>query len=207
MVSVLVLVAVITLALILFLSPFLSKVFNLTFVKPLLDEFQSCFQDKYRSYSAVYLIAWIVFRLLLLCKKDELLQILLIFLATTQTILCPYQSKWLNISDTMLLWCLVTITGLSQVLDKTESKVLIHVLILVPLFYFLVVLLYTVMRRVVNFSCVAKYFRKLGTRKKSKKYQGISRNKCVPVSVVAVESDHLREPLLGDLESCTSDSN
>ena len=139
--------------------------------------------------------------LIVLSKQDKLLQILLILLVTAQTILRSYRSKWLNISDAILLWCLVTITGLSQVLDRQESKVLMCVLILVPLFYFLAVFFYTVMRHVVHFSRIAKYFKRLGTKRRCKKRQPISRHISVPISVVAVESDHLREPLLDDLES------
>ena len=58
--ALLVLLMVITpLVCVLLLSPDLTKVINLYRIKPFLDEFQSCYQDRYRWYSAVYFFVWI----------------------------------------------------------------------------------------------------------------------------------------------------
>ena len=40
-------------------SHFLARKFNLLRIKPLMDEFQSCYKPRYRWYSATYIIAWI----------------------------------------------------------------------------------------------------------------------------------------------------
>ena len=49
-------IIVIGLPLFLLLEPFLRKRFNLVRIKPLLDQFQGCYKDKYRWFAAYYLI-------------------------------------------------------------------------------------------------------------------------------------------------------
>ena len=50
------LVTVIGLPLLLLLEPFLNRKINLYRIKPLLDHFQGCYKDKYRSFAACYMI-------------------------------------------------------------------------------------------------------------------------------------------------------
>ena len=50
------LVIVIGLPLLLLLEPFLNHKINFTRMKPLLDQFQGCYKDKYRCFAAYYMI-------------------------------------------------------------------------------------------------------------------------------------------------------
>ena len=50
------LVIVIGLPLLLLLEPFLNRKINFYRIKPLLDQFQGCYKDKYRSFAAFYMI-------------------------------------------------------------------------------------------------------------------------------------------------------
>ena len=55
------LIVIVPLLVVLLISPALSRVINLTRIKPFLDEFQSCYRDSCRWYSTVYFIVWIGF--------------------------------------------------------------------------------------------------------------------------------------------------
>ena len=50
------LVVVVGLSLLLLLEPILSRKINFIKIKPLLDQFQGCYKDKYRCFAAYYLI-------------------------------------------------------------------------------------------------------------------------------------------------------
>ena len=63
------LVIVIGLPLLLLLEPFLNRKINFARFKPLLDQFQGCYRDKYRSFAAYYMICRVVLILLLTIKK------------------------------------------------------------------------------------------------------------------------------------------
>ncbi|XP_065896052.1 probable outer membrane protein pmp20 [Dysidea avara] len=54
------LVIVIGLSLLLLLEPFLNDKINFYRIKPLLDQFQGCYKDKYRSFAAYYMICRLV---------------------------------------------------------------------------------------------------------------------------------------------------
>ena len=106
--ALIVLLAVIAPLLILLLfSPTMSKCISLYRIKPFLDEFQSCYQDRYRWYSGVYFIVWIVFITL------QQQSVPIVYVQTTFTALLilhffmqPYKSKLLNITDTLLLFAI-----------------------------------------------------------------------------------------------------
>ena len=120
----------------LFSSPLLRRKFNLTRIQPLLDAFQSCYEDKFRWYSGVYLISWIVLNINMPYYVTE---IILVAVSTLHFMIHPYKYRWLNIVDTLLL---VDLNLLASFIpgDSTNSihkkTVLIsYILVVLPLTY------------------------------------------------------------------------
>ena len=73
--------------LLLFLSPLLRRKFNLTRIQPLLDAFQSCYDDKFRWYSGVYLLSWIILNINM---PYYVIQIILVAISTLHFMIQPY---------------------------------------------------------------------------------------------------------------------
>ena len=137
-ISVTVLLVLVVFALLLVVSPFI----NLHRIKPFLDEFQSCYQDKYRWYAGVYVCSWMILLIAITLSDYILLLTILVIIATAQYLVQPYRTKWLNIVDTLLLTDLTFLTGLLLVQDKEyalnfaiEKTVLVYFLVLLPLLY------------------------------------------------------------------------
>ena len=134
------LVLILPLVTVLLLSPFLQRVINLHRIMPFLDEFQSCYEDRYRWYSGVYFVVWLVI-VGIQGLPDFLLytQTIFIILLCAQFLIKPYKSKLLNITDTLLL---VDINFLISLVYKHSyspsshvhmfSNLLIHALVIVP---------------------------------------------------------------------------
>ena len=112
-----------------FLSPLLWV--NLTRIQPLLDAFQSCYDDKFRWYSGVYLLSWII----LINMPYYVMEIILVAVGTLHFMIQPYKYRWLNIVDTVLLIDLIMLPFFTSV-DSPNS---IHKE-MVPISYILVVL-------------------------------------------------------------------
>ena len=118
--------------LLLFLSPLLRRKFNFTRIQPLLDAFQSCYDDKFRWYSGVYLLSWIILNINM---PYYVMKIILFAVGTLHFMIQPYKYRWLNIVDTLLLAHL----NLFAFLTSVDSPNSIHKEI-VPITYILVVL-------------------------------------------------------------------
>ena len=137
-ISVIVLLFLVIFGLVPFVSPFL----NLHRIKPFLDEFQSCYQDKYRWYAGVYVCSLMILLIAIALSDYILLLTLLSIIATAQYLVQPYRTKWLNNVDTLLLTDLAFLTGLLLLQDKgyainfvTEKTLLVYFLVMSPLCY------------------------------------------------------------------------
>ena len=121
--------------LLLFLSPLLRRKFNLTRIQPLLDAFQSCYNDKFRWYSGVYLISWIILNINM---PYYVIEIILVAVGTLHFMVQPYKYQWLNIVDTLLLADLIMLASLTSV-DSPNSihkeTVISYILVVLPLTY------------------------------------------------------------------------
>ena len=62
---------VIGLPLLLLLEPFLNPKINFTRIKPLLDQFQGCYKDKYRSFAAYYMTCRLVIILIIIANSSN----------------------------------------------------------------------------------------------------------------------------------------
>ena len=107
-------------------------------IQPLLDEFQSCYQDRYRWYAVVYFIAWIV---ILACKQSTLaIEVILIFLLSLHFFLQPYKKHILNVIDMLLvldLLLLVTIMDTYSNITKSTTAI-VYLLVILPLLYIVI---------------------------------------------------------------------
>ena len=117
--------------LLLFLSPLLRRKFNLTRIQPLLDAFQSCYDDKFRWYSGVYLLSWIILNINM---PYYVMEIILVAVGTLHFMIQPYKYRWLNIVDTLLLVDLIMFASIDSPNGK-ETVPISYILVLLPLTY------------------------------------------------------------------------
>ena len=128
------LIVIIPLLVVLLISPVLSRVINLTRIKPFLDEFQSCYRDSCRWYSIVYFIVWIGFvSMQSQAVPMTYIQTLFVILLSSHLLIRPYQSRILNITDALILVDVNFLLALTQFKINLTTTVLIHILVLVPI--------------------------------------------------------------------------
>ena len=141
-------VIVIGLPLLLALEPFLNFKINFIRIKPLLDQFQGCYKDKYRCFAAYYMICRLTIITIILINSfnDSLFQYLLITVCMVTAILHqlfrPYSSSLLNKFDGCILQllALVSATPLVKFQDNFDSSLVVgmtFVLIILPLLVFI----------------------------------------------------------------------
>ena len=122
--------------LLLFLSPHFRRKFNLTRIQPLLDAFQSCYDDRFRWYSGVYLLSWIILNINM---PYYVMKIILAVVGTLHFMIQPYKYQWLNIVDTLLLVHLIILAFFTSVNSPNsihkETVSISYVLVVLPLTY------------------------------------------------------------------------
>ena len=144
------LVVIVPLLVLLMFSSLLSKRVNLHKIKPFLDEFQSCYKDRYRWFSVVFLVVWIITVCFstIINTHPIVMQTLYTLVLTVLITIQPYQSKSLNTMDSLLLVDinLLIATLQSKYADSKITVVFVHLLIIGPLlgliFWFTCVCLY-----------------------------------------------------------------
>ena len=90
------LVMILVIAPLVFIHLASSLLANLNHIKPFLDEFQSCYNNKFRWYSAVYFIVWIALIISLVYSDVFAYQTILVLLLLTHIVIQPYSSMTLN---------------------------------------------------------------------------------------------------------------
>ena len=118
--------------------PKLSNCFRLYRVKPLLDEFQSCYHDKYRWYGIIYYIAWILYLVLSEFALGE--EMVIVLILSLHFVFQPYKKKLLNIVDMLLLLDLLFLNFLLGQEDNFSKKmtfkvILVYLMTVIPLAY------------------------------------------------------------------------
>ena len=146
------------------LSPLLVRWFNLLRLKPVLDEFQACYQDRYRSFAGFYL-TWRLVIFLLSSVGDYfvniyLLQVMAIILLMVHAMFQPYREQWLNVLDTLFITDLILLSILhgstANVVFESPGltmfkDIVVHLLVLLPLVYFVSLCLWPILKRVFDF--------------------------------------------------------
>ena len=140
-------VIVIGLPLLLALEPFLNSKINFIKIKPLLDQFQGCYKDRYRYFAAYYMICRLVFIIIIIANSSNdlifryLLIIACVIVALVHLSLRPYSSSLLNVFDGVILHFLVLVSAspLVESFDNFSSNLLVgimFVLVILPLLIF-----------------------------------------------------------------------
>ena len=144
------LVIVIGLPLLLLLEPFFNHKIDFTRIKPLLDQFQGCYRDRYRSFAAYYMTCRLVIILVIISypSNSDTSQYLLIIinssLAWIHMTIKPYKSKILDRFDgfVLQLMIVVSVVPLINSYDRSLLVVFMAILVILPLITFLILELY-----------------------------------------------------------------
>ena len=168
-------IIVVGLPLLLGLEPFLNSKINFVKIKPLLDQFQGCYKDKYRCFAAYYMICRIMIITIIIANSsnDFILQYSLIAVcvitALTQLILKPYSNPLLNDFDGAILLLLVLSSALSPFVefiddsDTTWLMIVTFVVVMLPLLIFITMSLMINKEKIKQFPscCYTKCFQML----------------------------------------------
>jgi len=143
-----IIIIVIGLPLMLALEPFLNSKINFTKIKPLLDQFQGCYKDKYRYFAAYYMICRLVIIAIIIANSsdDFIARYLLItacaIMDLIHQIFRPYSNPLLNVFDGVILHFLVLVSVLPLVefFDSFNTDLVVgisFVIIILPLVIFI----------------------------------------------------------------------
>ena len=142
---------VIGLPLLLTIHPFINHKVNFTRIKPLLDQFQGCYKDKYRCFAAYYMICRLVIITIVVVNSSNdfvaiyMLTIVSGLIAVMHQIMKPYNNEILNKFDGIILQVIILITLLSLFSDDFNSPLAItlaYFLIFFPLLSFIAMALF-----------------------------------------------------------------
>ena len=128
-------IIVIGLPLLLVLEPFLNSKINFIRIKPLLDQFQGIYQDKYRCFAGYYTICRLVIISIIIANSSNgfIAQYVLIgacvVIALIHQIFTPYSDNSLNIVDGVILqsMILVALLPLVDFFDKFDSNLAVGI--------------------------------------------------------------------------------
>ena len=180
------LVVGIGLPLLLLLQPFLSRKINFIRIKPLLDQFQGCYKDKYRWFAAYYLICRQVIFLIAYSLNSNYydmafyLQTACVVIASIHMWIQPYQSNLLNGLDGVMLLLMIQANSYAYV-NGSLTTVLEIVTIALPLILFCAIF---IMKGI--YSC----------RKKGRRYRDINIDNADIDDGEAAEENIFRQVLL-----------
>ena len=143
------LVIVIGLPLLLSLEPFINGKINFIKIKPLLDQFQGCYKDRFRYFASYYMIlCLIVLIFLMIGSLDKFFTLHLLLVSCSMMMLVhiavrPYVNDVLNLFDSCMLVTIMLVISLLIIetyrgLQTTATLITTIILITMPLFTFLV---------------------------------------------------------------------
>ena len=146
-------VIVIGLPLLLLLEPFFNSKINFIKIKPLLDQFQCCYKDKYRWFASYYMICRIVIIVLVILKISDdfttqyLLSLTCALMAFIHLSVRPYVNTFHNIFDGAILQFIVILSILPIIefinyYNKVFVLVIVYLLIILPLASFITIKLW-----------------------------------------------------------------
>ena len=131
-------------------EPCLNSKINFVKIKPLLDQFQGCYKDRYRCFAGYYMICRLVIILLVIVKisDDFTTHYLLIssctLMALIHVLVRPYVSTIHNAFDGIILHLIFIISTLTKVdlideYDEIFVLVITYCLVIMPLTSFIVI--------------------------------------------------------------------
>lgn len=119
------------------LTLILSQCIGFYRLKPFLDQFQSCYQDKYRWFSIAYAFAMISMAPVSITGYEQIAKTIILTATLLQCVAQPFKKKWLNIVSTLILVdlsFLVLLNNDNTILNKMNA-VVTWILIMGPLLY------------------------------------------------------------------------
>ena len=140
------------LPLLLLVEPFLNSKINFIRIKPLLDQFQGCYEDKFRYFACYYMIfRLMIFGIIAINESNPfvtlyLLQVICLIMILLHVKVKPYNNNIINILDSFVLFVLVLAISLQIVetyrgFPSNTALAIAFVLVILPLFVFLLILL------------------------------------------------------------------
>ena len=114
-------VIVVGLPFLLLFEPFLNRKINFIKIKPLLDQFQGCYKDKYRCFAAYYMICRLVIIIIIIVNSPNdftahyLIITTCIIMALLHQIWRPYADDYLNLFDGVILHLTISVSFLPLV--------------------------------------------------------------------------------------------
>ena len=146
-------VIVIGLPLLLLLEPFLNSKINFIKIKPLLDQFQGCYKDRFRYFSSYFLIfRLIILGILAINQPNSFitlfsLQVICIIMILIHVTVRPYNNNYLNFFDSFMVLILVLVISLQIVktyydFSPDAALGMTFVLVILPLCAFLLIVMY-----------------------------------------------------------------
>ena len=142
---------VIGLPFLLTIHPFINHKVNFTRIKPLLNQFQGCYKDKYRCFSAYYMICrLVIITIVIVNSSNHFVAIYMLTIVSGITALIhlmvkPYKNEILNKFDGITLQLIIFITAMPLFCDDFNSTLaitLVYFLIFFPLLIFITVALF-----------------------------------------------------------------
>ena len=141
-------IIVIGLPLLLALEPFLNSKINFVRVKPLLDQFQGYYKDKYRCFAAYYMICRLLIITIIISNSSNNFAFHYLLITTNvmatliHQFLKPYSSSLLNDFDGTILHILALVSALPLVeffnnFDTSLLAGITYILVMLPLFLFI----------------------------------------------------------------------
>lgn len=138
-------------AVIVILAPWLMRWRQMTRFKPILDEYQACYKDRYRWFAGYYLVCRHVVALTTFIFVDQaigtfFLQIVNVTILFIHAYFQPYKERWLNVLDAILLADLTLLSLLKAFTAQTIFSsddyhgfrvALRYILVLIPCLYFI----------------------------------------------------------------------
>lgn len=147
-------ILVIPFTFLLLFAPLLSRCINLNKIKPFLDEFQGCYKDNFRWMAGYYFLCRFLYFLVLAFPVglhysilQYVIQLLSFAILVIHMLIQPYEDKWLNFSDSLLL---ADLTLLSLIFGETGDtafgrdspvrQIIVYVLVFIPVLYLIVLI-------------------------------------------------------------------
>ena len=135
---------VLGLPLLLILEPFLNYKINFTKIKPLLDQFQGCYKDKYRCFAGYYMICRLVIITIVIVNSSNefvanyLLTIVCGIVELIHLMVKPYNKEILNEFDGVILHLIIFVAALTLLddIDSPSVMITVYALVLLPLLIF-----------------------------------------------------------------------
>ena len=141
---------VIGLPLLLTLEPFLNHKINFTKIKPLLDQFQGFYKDKYRCFAGYYMICRLLIITIVIANASNgfIASYILItvcgVIALIHLLVKPYTNKVLNKYDSIILHLIIFVAVLPLIDDSDSSFniAIAFILAILPLLIFIAIALF-----------------------------------------------------------------